>query len=510
MTGFDRLSRSARELLGRAAWLAPERVPEDMALALLPGAPDGVVAELVRAGLVSPRPDGGFVMEARTAESVRSAFGEEGRDEAVLAMSRYLGDQGTPGEVARCLKLLPHLLHWTGLTRPEDDIVDGAMLMNRVVVLLLHQGISEPALPLAERVVRTGEIHVGADDARTWSTRGLLASVLDQNGHVRRAVRQAEQVLAGVLALHGEDHPLVWTTRQNLGAMYMRLREFDRAASLVRLLIEHHTEVSGPRDRMTLMARHNLAVVLRKAGRLTEAVEIWEACVPEFDAFLGVTDPDTVDVRQAFTAALEEQAGTDTSGMSLEETERLIEHVLREGRGRITQRYLAVLVHRATLLRNLGRLDEAESEFGKVIDLGSKEIGPGHPLVVSAHYRLALLHDLRGQGDLALAVAERGLRESERSLGRRHQETLFTVTFVLTMLSKLNRVTELQQMIEEWLADIIEGWGFGHPVVRELARQRSGLALYGAEWAEPGHGRSVRPGTGQADAPDAAERRRET
>ncbi|MEU0335997.1 tetratricopeptide repeat protein [Streptomyces sp. NPDC006193] len=236
------------------------------------------------------------------------------------------------------------------------------------------------------------------------------------------------------------------------------------------------------------MARHNLAVVLRKAGRLDETVEIWKACVPEFDASVGVTDPDTLDVRRSLAAALEEQAGLDTSGMSLEEAERTIEQLSGKPGG-ITQRHLAVLVQRATLLRDQGRTDEAESAFREAIDLGDREVGPGHPLVVSAHYRLALLHHLRGRDDLALAVAERSLRNSERSLGRTHDETLVTVTFVLSLLARHRRVAELQQMIEEWLADIIVGWGFSHPVVRELARNRSGLALYGAEWA------------GSADAP---------
>ncbi|MFF4039673.1 tetratricopeptide repeat protein [Streptomyces sp. NPDC001816] len=482
MTSFGSLSAPARELLARAAWLAAGHVPEGLAVALLPNAPDGAIDELVRACLLSPHPEGGFVMEARTGELARSAFEERGRDEAILAISRYLGDEGSPGEVARCLDLLPHLIHWVGLTRPEDDFVDGAMLMNRVVVLLLHQEMGAPALPLAERVVRTCEIHIGAEDVRTWRIRAVLASVLDQSGHVRRAARQVEKVIAGLSALHGEDHPDVWSARQNLGAMYMRLQEFDRAVSVVRQLIEHHTAVSGPRDRQTLMARHNLAVVLQKAGRLAEALEIWEACVPEFDTFLGVTDPDTMDVRRALAAALEVQAGLDTSDMSLEEAEHTLEQLSGEP-GRITQRYLAVLVHRATLLRNQGRLDEAESDFGKAIDLGSREVGPGHPIVVSAHYRLALLHHLCGQDDLALAVAERGLRESERSLGRTHDETLITVTFILGMLARQKRAAELQQRIEEWLADIIEGWGFAHPMVRELARNRSGLALYGVEWA---------------------------
>ncbi|MFE9168825.1 tetratricopeptide repeat protein [Streptomyces kebangsaanensis] len=495
MTGFGALCASARELLARAAWLAAEHVPEDLALSLLPDAPDGATDELVRACLVSPHPDGGFVMEARIGESVRSVVGERGRDEAILAMGRYLGDEGSPGEVARCLSLLPHLLHWVGLTRPEDDFVDGAMLMTRVVVLLLHQEIGAPALPLAERVVRTCEMHIGPEDLRTWRTRGVLASVLDKSGHVRRAARQAEKVIAGVSALYGEDHPQVWSTRQNLGSMYMRLREFDRAVSVVRRLIEHHTAVSGPGDRKTLMARHNLAVVLQRAGRLAEAVETWEACVPEFDAFLGVTDPDTMDVRRSLAAALEERAGLDPSGMSLEETEQTIEQVFGES-GRVTQRYLEVLVHRATLLRDQGRLDEAESDFNKAIDLGSREVGPGHPIVVSAHYRLSLVHHLRGQDDLALAVAGRGLRESERSLGRTHHETLFTVACVLSLLANQGRGAELQQMIEEWLADIIEGWGFAHPLVRELARQRSGLALYGVEWARSAHRPPENPGGG--------------
>lgn len=498
MTGFGSLSVWARELLARAAWLAAEHVPEELAAALLPLAAGGAIDELVHAGVVSRHPDGGFVPDSRTGESARSAFGERGRDAAVLALRRYLDDEGSPGEVARCLSLLPHLTRWVELTCPEDDFVAASMLMNRVVVLLLHQEMGASALPLAERVVRTCEIHIGDEDVRTWRTRSVLASVLDQSGHLRRAARHAEKVIAGVSARYGEDHPEVWTTRQNLGAMYMRLGEFDRAISVVRQLIEHHTVVSGPGDRMTLLARHNLAVVLQRAGRLAEAVETWEACVPELEASLGVADPDTMDVRQSLAAALEEQTGLDASGMNLEETERTMER-LSSKPGRITQRYLAVLVHRATLLRDQGCLDESESDFSKVIDLGSKEIGSGHPIVVSAHYRLGLVHHLRGQDDLALAVAERGLRESERSLGRTHDETLTTVIFILGMLAQQKRMAELQQMIEEWLADVIVGWGFAHPVVRELARNRSGLALYGVDWAGSAHSRSGSPGAKSAD-----------
>ncbi|MFG3202755.1 tetratricopeptide repeat protein [Streptomyces sp. NPDC048192] len=493
MTGFGSLSAPARELLARAAWLAAEPVPRDLAEALHPRAGDGPVDELARAGLVSPGPDGGFVLPAEAADSARSAFGERGRDESVLALSHYLGDEGSPGEVARCLTLLPHLVRWVGLTRPEDDFAAGAMLMNRVVVLLLHQQMGASALPVAERVVRACEIHVGPDDVRTWRTRSALASVLDQGGHVRRAARQAEKVIAGVSALYGEDQPDVWTTRNNLGAMYMRLGEYDRAARVVRQLVEHHTAVAGPRDRMTLMARHNLAVVLRKAGRLAEALEIWAACVPEFETALGATDPDTVDVRRSYASALEEQAGPDTSDMSPEEAEHTLERLSGEP-GRLTQRHLAALIHRATQLRNQGRLDEAESDFRRAIDLGSREVGRGHPLVVSAHYRLALLHHLRGQDDLALEIAERSLLVSERSLGRTHDETLMTVVFVLSMLARQKRLDELQQRIEDWLADIIGGWGFGHPLVRELARNRSGLALYGVEWVGAGRSRPKSPG----------------
>jgi tetratricopeptide (TPR) repeat protein len=494
MTGFGSLSTPASALLALTAWLAPEHVPEELAMTLLPPAAGGAIDELVQAGLVVPHPDGGFVPDARTGESVRSVLGELGRDEAVLALGRYLGDVGSPGEVARCLNLLPHLSRWAELTRPEDDFVAAAMLMNRVVVLLLHQQMGASALPLAERAVRTWEIHVGHEDVRTWRTRSVLASVLDQSGHLRRAARQAEKVIAGISARYGEDHPDVWTTRQNLGGMYMRLREFDRAVSVVRQLVEHHTAVVGARDRMTLMTRHNLAVVLREAGRLAEAVEVWETCVPEFEASLGATDPDTMDVRESFTAAREEQAGLDASGMSLQETERALERL--SSKPGLTRRYLTVLVRRATLLRDQGRLDEAEAGFQEAISLGSGEVGAGHPLVVSACYRLAVLYHYRGRDDLALEVAERGLRAGERSLGRTHEETLMTVAVVVSVLMAQGRVAELQEVIEVRLADLIEGWGFGHPVVRALAGYRSSLALYGAGPTGPAQGLFPAPDCG--------------
>ncbi len=474
-------SVEALALLAVASWLDGDPIPLDLLAG--PVGPPGPaeLSALAAAGLVDSRPDGGFTLPEATRREIHTALGGEGRDLALSILRAHLGEPGSPGETARCLHLLPHLTRWTALTRPEDDTPEGATFLSRAVVLLLENRMGSAAVPLAERLARTAEMHMGPDAPKTLLVRANLASVYDQAGEHGRGARLLEKVIAARTAQLGPEHPDVWEAYNNLGGIYLTLGRYEKAARIVESLVAHRTKVLGPAHRLTLMARNNLAVIARRAGRHDEAVALWEAVLPEFEAALGEDDTDTIVVRASLFRARQDRDGTDRTADLSEVEERIARFAVSSGEP--TQEAVAALVERATALRDQGRYEEAVTGYREAVERGRAALGPGHPIMVSARYRMAHALDAGGDAETALAEAEEALAEADRSLGRTHYETLMAAVSVLSLLLRLERPSEHQDLLETRLADIIEGLGFGHPLVRALAAHRASLALNRPDWS---------------------------
>ncbi|GGJ28185.1 tetratricopeptide repeat protein [Streptomyces brasiliensis] len=208
-----------------------------------------------------------------------------------------------------------------------------------------------------------------------------------------------------------------------------------------------------------------------------------------FEAVLGAGDSDTLAIRAALYQAsqsleeqhISEEAAQRDRAEDLAEIEQRVAHLSADPE-QISLPAVAALVERATALRDTGRLDEAEAAFTEAIDKGRRALGDGHPVVVSARYRLIHIHRLRGHTDVALAAARAALAEADRGLGRTHYETLITAAGVITLLLEAQQVEEHEELLEDRLADIIEGLGFSHPLVRALAAHRASLTLGQPDW----------------------------
>ncbi|XES01187.1 tetratricopeptide repeat protein [Streptomyces sp. S1D4-11] len=366
MSALDRLSAQALAALNVTAWLGPGGIPRE----LLPAPDDaaGVQSELLGRGLLVEHPDGGCALPEVIRRQVREAFGDQGRDHALMAMRDFLGAPGSPGETARCVALVPHLTYWTSQTRAEDDFVDGALVLNRVVVLLLENKMGAVAVPLAERFARTCELHIGPRKPVTLIAESNLAAAYDQAGEHVRGARRLEKVADACAAAFGPDDPSVWDAYNNLGGIYMAAGEYDRAAGIVERIITHRTATLGPDHRATLMARNNLAVIRDRASRTDEAIALWREMLPEFEAALGTGDTDTLAIRSALFRALRRHHGTK-GPRDPSEIEAIVAR-LSENSGEGTQQTVAALVERATLLRDQGRLEEAEAAFLEAIEKG--------------------------------------------------------------------------------------------------------------------------------------------
>ena len=113
--------------------------------------------------------------------------------------------------------------------------------------------------------------------------------------------------------LLGENHPDTLTSRNNLAGAYESAGRLTEAIALYEQVLPDNIRVLGEDHPRTLASRNNFAHAYHAAGRLTEAIALYEQVLPDC---LRVLDPDhplTATVRENLDAARRELAQRDDS-----------------------------------------------------------------------------------------------------------------------------------------------------------------------------------------------------
>ncbi|MER6853903.1 tetratricopeptide repeat protein [Streptomyces flaveolus] len=470
----------ARALLRILCWFSSSPIPTG----LVSAAGDQRQSDsLVAAGALVPLPDGGFVLTPHARDLARQEFGQQGRLEAADALARFLGEPQSPGQIGRCLALIPHLTEWVKITASQGDTAGVGRLLNTVTLIALENSTGATAIPLAERLVRSATLHTGPRSANTLSARSNLAAAYAQAGEYSRSVKLLEQVVAHKSEEFGPGDEETWGTLLNLGYSCWKAGDHTRAIEIAEQIIDHRSKTLGPDDSATLMARHNLAVILSDTGQQAKARELWEELERRCAAALPPDDETAVAVRlfqrRSRRGASTSPADETDARHRLAEAEDHLSLLTHGGSPDLTSERASAMVDQATALRDLDRLDEAERTFREVIDGGGRALGTGHPQVVRALIRLGYLHTLRRppRHEEAMTAMRQALARADASLGRTHKETAIAAVVLLTSLLAQGQDIEHAELLEDRLSDVIQALGFQHPLVRALAAHRARLRM---------------------------------
>ncbi|MGW7406124.1 hypothetical protein ACWGI9_20735 [Streptomyces sp. NPDC054833] len=192
-----------------------------------------------------------------------------------------------------------------------------------------------------------------------------------------------------------------------------------------------------------------------------------------------VLSREALSFRAARFQARGDRDGADGEAVLGEVDERVA--LLADSDGESSPAVAAALAERAGILLEQGRYEEAVRGCRDAIERGSASLGRGHPVVVHTGYRLAHALERCGDVEAASATARQTLADADRSLGRTHHATLMAARILLSLL-RPKHGPEYRELLEARLPDIIEGLGFGHPLVRTLAAERASLTLNNPQW----------------------------
>ncbi|MFJ8641923.1 tetratricopeptide repeat protein [Streptomyces sp. NPDC093610] len=348
-----------------------------------------------------------------------------------------------PGDI-RCLRTHGVLLDSVARVTPADE---RDQLAAAAAGLLLHSLPASPerglrdslltpltphVLALLRRVMTWPEITIGtAESAATCALR--LVTAQHRSGDYASALATAEQATALVQRRLGNDHVLALRLRQRIGKATDRLGRLDAAADLHRGLLDDFERVCGPEALDTLTTCLHLSRPLVWLDRVTEAVQLMHRAVAGRAALLGPWHPLTLEARACL---LELPPGPD--------------------------------------------LDREARAGTDVVADCRRELGPDHPITLSADLNCAGALLNTGKHAEALLSARRALAAHERRFGARYPITLAARSLLSNVL---HAVGEDREAIEQ--AEIVRKWrervlGPEHPWTRgiraKLVRYRRSLA----------------------------------
>jgi tetratricopeptide (TPR) repeat protein len=251
---------------------------------------------------------------------------------------------------------------------------------------------------------------------------------------------------------------------------------FDKAIGLEEKALEYHRTASGPGHNETLRAMGELAVSLVNAGRIDEAIRLQEEMLARSNELLAGSDKvfttDDDASGQGHSAEAELMSRMDNLAAFYHEAGRIGEAIkiyeytlprLVKQFGKEHLKTVPIMHNLAYCYASAGRGDQALAMQEEVLSIRRKLHPPEHPEILGAMHNLAMFYDLTGRSAEALAMGEEVLALRRKVLGADHPDTLKTMGNVAASYTDGGRQKEAVELQEEVAAGYRKVSGPEHP-----------------------------------------------
>ena len=257
----------------------------------------------------------------------------------------------------------------------------------------------------------------------------------------------------------GPDHPRTLTARGNLANAYRSAGRLDQAIDLYEQNLADRERILDPNHPDILASRNDLAYAYESAGRLEQAIPLFERTLADRERVLEPNHPDILVSRNNLAGAYE-------SAGRLDEAIPLYEQNLADSERVLGADHPDTLVSRNNLAYaywSAGRLDEAIELHEQNLADRERVLGADHPDTLTSRGNLAYAYWSAGRPSEAVSLLERTLADHERVLGPDHPDTLNSRNNFATACWSAGRRDEAIGPFERNLAEALRILGPDHP-----------------------------------------------
>ena len=336
-----------------------------------------------------------------------------------------------------------------GTISSEEVALEGA---NAVAQAYESAGRLDEAIPLYEKAL-ADRARVLGDDIPTSSNDPVAADVTD----LRELCCRSDTDKASV----GRTHDAGSESALRLKATDVHFEVNSLRTSLSKLdeILTNSISRLGPDLLGVLASLNNLAGALREAGRLGDAIPLYEKVLADSARVLGDDHPHTLISRGNL-------AGAYYAVGRLGDAIPLFEEVLADSVRVLGDDHPRTLTSRGNLAyayREAGRLDEAIPLYEEVLADRMRILGFDHPDTLTSRGSLAYTYRSAGRLADAMALYEEVLADRMRILGADHPDTLISRYNLAHACWEAGRLDEAITLFEEVLADQLRVLGPNHP-----------------------------------------------
>ena len=401
---------------------------------------------------------------------------EDAHDALTELIRRSIVQQSTDGSTTTLHRLQAQVLRNSWNNNELDDA--------RAAATGLLGSVNISRYPSNDTKARRQEALDLVDQLRSIGTQAH-SQVLFESPHISEALFQAfshtsdlglpyealtlDVAVDALEGLLGPDHPSTLASRNNLAGAYESAGRLTEAITLYEQVLPDHIRVLGEDHPNTVTSRNNLAGAYKSAGRLTEAITLYEQVLADSIRVLGEDHPNTLTSRNNL-------AGAYASAGRLTEAITLYEQVLPDSIRVLGEDHPSTLTSRNNLAyayASAGRLSEAITLYEQVLPDRIRVLGEDHPNTLNSRNNLAGAYKSAGRLTEAITLYEQVLPDSIRVLGEDHPDTLTSRNNLAYAYRAAGRLSEAITLYEQVLADSIRVLGEDHP---DTLNSRNNLA----------------------------------
>ena len=379
------------------------------------------------------------------------------------------------------------------------EVVDAVLARLAGLSLLTFSvdGSDVSAHPLVLRVIRENLAASGSLTAVCMAAARLLdglAESMRENWHKDRAAFR--DLVEQIMALHESsgrcpaDSALVRSLLGLRGWAVLFLGHLGDSAqqpmAIAEPLLADLKRVLGADHPDTLAVRMSLAIAYQRAGRIAEAIMLFEQTLADRKRVLGTDHPDTLAVRMSLANAYRDARRTAEAITLHEQNLADQERVLGDDHPEtLTTRNNLALAY-----RDVGRTTEAITLHEQNLADRKRVLGADHPQTLRTRNNLASDYRAAGRTAEAIALHKQTLTDQERVLGADHPNTLLTRNDLASDYRAAGRTTEAIAVYEQTVAVQERVLGADHP---QTLRTRNNLASAYQEAGRPVEGIEPQP-----------------
>lgn len=288
-------------------------------------------------------------------------------------------------------------------------------------------------------------------EAQSPESRLMLVRWFASSWHFDDAEAALSTITSDLEHMHGADA---------IASAYVSAGRLNDAILLFEQILTDRVRILGNDHPDTLISRDNLAGAYESDGRLNEAITLYEQTLADCTRILGNDHPSTLASRNNLAGAYE-------SNGRLSEAISLFEQILTDSIRILGNDHPDTLIVRNNLAytyQHAGCLNEAISLYEQILTDSIRILGDDHPDTLASRNNLAYANVLTDRLDDAIALYEQNLANRMRVMGVDHPQTLSTRNSLSHAYQVAGRLDQAIPLSERTFSDSLRILGDRHPL----------------------------------------------